>query len=316
MTRPRRYPTRLGCLLLCLAVGHTIRSETVTLTSAADTSLVESAPDNNLGGEPFVPAGVTQNRTRAHGLFRFDFTGQIPPQATVLSATLVLQVTGQPSAGYMAAAFDLHRLLKPWGEGTNTAQFSNHPGIGAPATTNDATWNMRFAFTTNAWTVPGASPTNDYAPAISAQQFVYDVGNSPYVFGPTPSLTADVQAWVDHPDSNFGWLLMADDETANFTARRFGSREDPNNAPQLTVEFIPPLRLLTPRLAGGRFSFTFPAAAGQTGTVEFCTTLAGSDWTALTNFVGSATATNLVVSDPILGPQRFYRVVTTNAAGP
>jgi hypothetical protein len=33
-------------------------------------------------------------------------------------------------------------------------------------------------------------------------------------------------------------MFMCDDEATPFTARRFGSREDPNASPQLTIQFM------------------------------------------------------------------------------
>ena len=49
----------------------------------------------------------------------------------------------------------------------------------------------------------------------------------------------DLQEWLAHPTSNFGWMFMCDDEATPFTARRFGSHEDPNASPQLTIQFTP-----------------------------------------------------------------------------
>ncbi|MHB8520178.1 MAG: DNRLRE domain-containing protein [Limisphaerales bacterium] len=313
---PKWPPATIGlCLLGFVGGPGLVRGDTVALTPVADTSLIETAPDHNLGGELFVPAGVTQNRTRAHGLFRFDLTF-LAPQSRIVSASLILQVTGQPKDGYTPTAFDLHRVLEPWGEGGRTAEFSNHPGMGAPATTNEATWTHRFAFTTNVWTVPGAGATNDYAPGVSAEQFIYDVGNSPYAFGPTPAMTADVQAWLDHPETNFGWLLMAADETANFTARRFASREDTNNTPQLVIEFMPPPRLVAPQITGGRFTFSFTADAGQAYAVEYRNAFGAGAWTPLTNYRAQATTLNIVASDSIFTGQRCYRVAATNTVSP
>ena len=50
-------------------------------------------------------------------------------------------------------------------------------------------------------------------------------------------MVSDVQGWLAGSSSNFGWIFISDDEATPFTARRFGSREDPNAAPQLTVRF-------------------------------------------------------------------------------
>lgn len=54
-------------------------------------------------------------------------------------------------------------------------------------------------------------------------------------------MQSDVQAWVNNPSSNFGWLLHGD-ETINKTARAFASRTPdlPGDAPVLTVTYIVP----------------------------------------------------------------------------
>jgi hypothetical protein len=62
-----------------------------------------------------------------------------------------------------------------------------------------------------------------------------------YTWGSSPRLIQDVQAWVDDPSMNFGWLIMGDEST-NRTATRYDSREHPDseNHPVLTIEFTPP----------------------------------------------------------------------------
>ena len=51
----------------------------------------------------------------------------------------------------------------------------------------------------------------------------------------------DVQCWLDEPGCNNGWLLMGN-ETAQYTAKRFATREWFLQAdrPALTIEFTPP----------------------------------------------------------------------------
>jgi hypothetical protein len=58
-----------------------------------------------------------------------------------------------------------------------------------------------------------------------------------YTFASASNLIADVQAWLTNPASNFGWVLMSQSENITETARRFGSREDADNAPTLVVEY-------------------------------------------------------------------------------
>jgi len=288
-----------------------VRAETVILTSVADTTLIGAAPENNNGGQTFVNAGVTQNYTTNRGLFRFDIGSQVPAGSKITHADLTLEVVRQPPPDdYKPSAFDLHRLLVSWGEGNktnNSSVTSPSIGLGEPATDNEAKWNDRLAFTTNRWTIPGGAATNDYAPSVSASQFVYGVGDSPYTFGPTPAMIADVQMWLDHPDTNFGWLLKSDDEAVNWTACRFGSRENAQNTPLLTIEYEPQIDPV--QLSDNRLILSFTAQAEQDYVVEFRESLSTLDaWSTLTNFAAWPASTNLVVSDPITNGQRFYRL--------
>ena len=60
-----------------------------------------------------------------------------------------------------------------------------------------------------------------------------------HIPGDHPGMVADVQAWVDNSSGNFWWLLKSN-ESANRTAKRFGSRENSTaNQPELTVGYTP-----------------------------------------------------------------------------
>ena len=226
-----------GISLLALGtVTCSSRGDEVSLTASHDTTLIEVAPNSNNGGQAWVNAGTTQNGTRNRGLFQWDLTGAIPAGATILSVDLTLAVTRVPDAGRADSPFSLYRLLVPWGEGNKVA-IDNRGGQGAPATAGEATWNDRF-FGSTPWAAPGGAAGVDFVAAPSTSQYIYDVGRSPYHF---TELVGDVQGWVNNPQSNFGWILIGDDESTPFTARRFGSREEPfGNVPTLTVDFVVP----------------------------------------------------------------------------
>ena len=222
-------------LLSTFSIQHSARADSVTLRPVADTTLIETAPNNNLGGQTFANSGTTQNFTKNRALFRFDVSA-IPTAAQVDSVSLAFEVTRQPVDGYAPADFGLHRMLVSWGEGTKTTANPGSPGQGAPASPGEATWLARFAQTGPNWAAPGGLAGTDFAVASSAGQSIYSVANSPYFFT-SSQLAADVQLWLANPSANFGWMLLANDEGPNFTARRFGSREDGINAPQLLVQF-------------------------------------------------------------------------------
>jgi hypothetical protein len=301
---------QIGCGLAVLGLTCRISSaDTVVLTPVADTTLIEAVPNNNLGGQLFANAGTTQNFTKNRACFRFDLSGNVPQSATITSAKVVFEVTKQPVDGYTPAPFGLHRVLRAWGEGDKTAAEGASPGLGAPATTNEATWIHRFAFTTNTWASPGGAPTIDFAELPSATVYVYGVGDSPYAFGPTAEMVGDVQYWLGHPESNFGWMLICQTESENFTARRFGSRENATKAPLLTIEFTLPPRIERVQHVDNQIQLVFTAQADRTNAVEFGAVLRSGSWSTLTNFPPAAIATNRVAIDPVSQTQRFYRVV-------
>jgi hypothetical protein len=225
----------LASLLTAFSFQLSALADSLSLRPIADTTLIETAPNNNLGGQPFANSGTTQNFTRNRALFRFDVSA-IPTGALVDSVALVLEVTRQPVDGYAPGDFGLHRMLVSWGEGVQTTANPGTPGQGAPAGSGEATWLARFAQTGPNWSAPGGLAGTDFAATASAGQTVYGTANSPYFFT-SAQLAADVQLWLGNPGTNFGWMLLATDEGPNFTARRFGSREDSVNAPQLLVQY-------------------------------------------------------------------------------
>lgn len=50
-------------------------------------------------------------------------------------------------------------------------------------------------------------------------------------------MVADVQAWLDTPERNYGWALLSKDESATQIARTFAAREASAGTPSLEIEF-------------------------------------------------------------------------------
>src|SRR5690606_24919086 len=151
-----------------------------------------------------------------------------PAGSTINSATLTLYMN-RTSIGPQPIA--VHRVIASWGEGTSVG--SGQGGGGGTATAGDATWLHRF-YPDVFWAVPGG----EFVPAASDSIAVGDVGYYTWNAG---SLAADVQAWVDNPAMNFGWMLRGDESTLQ-TSKRFASREasSPSRRPKLEIDFTPP----------------------------------------------------------------------------
>ena len=299
-------PTWISCAL-CAAPFVSL-AESVTLHPVADTTLYETASNNNLGANPDFIAGTTAGNAgqpfRNRALVKFDVAGQIPTGATITSASLTLLVVKTPSAP-ANSTFDLHRLLVSWGEGTKTGS------LGLQATTGEATWTSRF-FLIPQWGVAGGKAGSDFLATASASSFVAGLGR--YSFESTSNVVADVQFWLDNPGSNFGWILISQDEATASTARRFASREGGANAPALVIEYTigqtQPPRLSQMSLLGDTVTFQFNVAPQQTYAVEFNNAIGTTNWLTLTNIVAQPAATNITVSDSVTASHRCYRVKT------
>lgn len=282
------------------------RGESATLAPGADTTLFESAPEFNMGGWTHVAAGTTgsaADRTRNRGLFRFDVAAAVPPGAVVTQVVLTLTVTRVPGrmggGGPVASTFHLHRVLHGWGEGGKLGD------RGFPADPDEATWNVP-GIAGAPWAGAGGRAGEDVATASSASQFV--AGKGAYAFGPSPGLVADVQRWLEAPESNFGWMLVTEAEGTAKTARGFGSREAAGAGPQLRIEFAAPagLRLDAPERAGDGLRFEFLAQPARTYAVE--ATDSFEAWLTVTNYPASDSVTNRTVTVPVPGARRFFRL--------
>lgn len=304
--RPTRQKLIETACLAVLLAGQAFRCQGDLITNlppVADTTLFEDAPDNNLGATATLIAGTTATGFRNRALVKFDLAG-IPANATITSAALTLNVVKAGSGP--GSTFDLHFMLQDWGEGSGTGN------QGTPANTGEATWNNRFHPSTP-WNSPGATADADYVATISATNFMDGAGS--YTFVSTPGLVSDVQAWLNHPGNNFGWILISEDEMDLATARRIGSREDPNNTPVLTVQYTVPAPPVPPTIAsaarvGDQFQFSFNAESNRSYTVQYIGALTGTNWGVLTNISPMLAPANVLVSDPLTTSNRFYRVRT------
>src|SRR5712664_1132256 len=213
-------------LLSLLQWSNSIQASTVSIHPTADTTLQEAFPNNNLGDGTSFTAGGRRQGGRTRALLLFDIAGNIPAGSIVNSVSLTLNCIQAPSGG-VNSTFDLDRLLASWGEGNG----SDHGG--STAGPGQATWNNRFGSSGSPWSTSGG----DFSPTASASRSVAGFGS--YTFASTAGLVADVQAWLNSPANDFGWLLRSESELTGTSIRRFGSRDSGASAPTLTISYTP-----------------------------------------------------------------------------
>lgn len=279
----RRIITVSTALLFTVLICSVVLGATVALQPVADTSLFENSPDNNLGTADLA-AGTTSSGSKSRALIRFELAGKVPGDATITSVELMLRVSRNPPSS-VASTFGLYRALQGWSEGRKGGR------TGSPATAGETSWNVR-SFPAALWSAPGASAPSDYAATASGTTSISGLGS--YLFASAPQLIADIQSWLATPGANFGWILISQSESLPRTARRFASREDPNNGPLLIIQYSTPAQGTPPAITAHPQSQT--VAAG--GAVSF-----------------SATGSNLAFNNVQTVNAGNYSVVVSNSAG-
>lgn len=213
-----------------LAFASPALADTAVLRAVADGTLIEP----NDGGQYALGAayniycgrvGVNGLGTLRRAVVRFDLSS-IPPGSTILSVSFKAYMS-QTSTG--AQDCKLHRAQQSWGEGLSFA----FGGGGTLPEVNDATWTYRY-WPTTLWTTAGGV----FSPVASASKSINAVGF--YTWATTNALVADVQAWVNAPTENYGWVIVGNEAVLE-TAKRFDSREsaDQTHHPTITITYTP-----------------------------------------------------------------------------
>jgi hypothetical protein len=211
----------------------------VSITSYLDNTLFEELEFDTLSnalGEHFFAGnnagGATGGPDARRGLIAFDIAATLPAGATVDSVALELNMT-KLRPGDAARNISLHVVTASWGEGTSIADLGPGEGGGGIATPGDATWLDRFRGT-SLWTTEGG----DFNAGPSATTNVGNLGRYTWT---SSQMASDVQAWLDTPASNFGWILIGN-EADSGSVRQFDTHENatPANRPRLLIFYTAP----------------------------------------------------------------------------
>ena len=286
----------LHSLPVLALVGWPAWADTAVLTPAADTYITQQFPNGNNTGATELTCGTQgpmAGSARNRALFKFDPGHSIPAGADITAARFSLVVTRAPDFE-VDSQFELHRVLRDWNVDETTWKLRSKPDV--------------------AWFIPGGASGLDYSSTISASTLISEIG--PYAYDSTPAAVADVQSWLDNPASNFGWILISDQESQAFSARRIASVDQGADLITLEVEYTspPPPKIEAAHLEQGRFSLQFDAQASYCYTVEFLETLGAGSWTTLTNVCAKLVSQTVVAKDPdpvSAHPARFYRIAIT-----
>ena len=121
---------------------------------------------------------------------------------------------------------------------------------------------------------------------------------------------ADVQAWLENPSTNFGWLIKDEIESSATTARRFGSREDAVNSPRLRIEYeiAHVVRISSAAIVNGQFCLRFTAQAGKSYIVERRERMGEGSWNIISTLPPATTTQEATMCDPLGVGNAFYHI--------
>ena len=284
---------RLLLSLAALMSAVVLNAQTITINPAKDNAIYSELV-NNSAGLGYLYSGETCGGNYRRALLQFDIAGAVPAGATITDVTLTLNCNIVSVSAGPSKDFSLHEMLEDWGEGTSVPGGAG--GTGAAATTGDATWSMSF-FPSTLWTSGG-----NFDPTASATSSIGDATGD-YSWS-SASMVADVQAWLDAPSSNFGWILKTD-ESATCEARRWGSK-DLGTVPELEITYVLPVSAVCQNITAyldATGSVTIDPAdldGGSTGTI---TSFESSDSTFdCSDIGGGAGGAPLIITGVIDGP--------------
>jgi hypothetical protein len=186
-----------------------------------DTHITEYSGNNgnNMGGNieneccEYNPANIDAKSV----LIWFDVSS-IPRNAIIGEATLELYMTNCRN-GTNEKEVAAHRLLKDWAEGTGT-------GIDGITATKDQVCGQ-WTGTGDVWAKIGAEePGEDFVEEADDTLEIAGATNEWYVW----DVTEMCQYWIQHPDENFGAILLEPRPHANTLGTKvFASKENSND---------------------------------------------------------------------------------------
>ncbi len=232
MAYAKRLWAAVGAVLATALTTGSVLGATATLTAVKDASIYADNTSNANGAGIYMHCGSNSGGAVRRALVQFDLSS-IPAGSTITAATLTLFGSTGASNNTASTTIEIHKLTQTWSEGSSVPPSNGGSGIAAAA--GDVTWNRR-TYNTTSWTNAGGT----FSGTVSASASVPEASGARNWTG--AQVLADVQGWYANSATNFGWILIGDENTDQ-TARRFSSRQHAtvSERPKLVITYTPPV---------------------------------------------------------------------------
>ncbi|WP_027419396.1 T9SS type A sorting domain-containing protein [Crocinitomix catalasitica] len=212
--------SKLLAIVLAMMSLHVFGQISIDLNPIQDNSIYSESDFSNGLGELYSGLDCDGNIRRA--LIQFDVEDAIPPGAVITNVSLTLNVSAYDESA-ADAIYSIHKITRSWGEGTS---FGDDDG--ASPIMPDATWEHAM-FSDELWSDLGG----DFEGVSSGDQLL-TVDTDDFLWT-DPQMIEDVENWIADPATNFGWVLIGDEDT-DCSIRRIGSKDE-GIEPILTIEY-------------------------------------------------------------------------------
>ncbi|WP_426994544.1 DNRLRE domain-containing protein [Methylomonas sp. CM2] len=241
----RRAPPGLAFAVLGFALAGLpvagVGAATITLGAGKVSTIFENQPTHSIGRGPAVFIGGDADGSPRRGLIDFNIAANLPATAVITGVELTLYLADVAGAGGSEDAtprtIELHRLTGNWAHGPTALGVTQIEGTdqGFPAIPPSPTWLDRRYLQNQPWATPGG----DFQPLTSASTLVGQAIGAAYTWASTPELVADVQAMLNAPSTNNGWVLLNAEEWSPDTYRVFYSQawDDTALRPRLKISY-------------------------------------------------------------------------------
>jgi len=201
-----------------------------------------SALDEHSNGLGLIVVGVSGGgviKTIRRGLFKWNLTAFWDELTHTYGSTInitkvSIQVKSFSPAAQPHMQLDLHLMEENWGAGDSNA--STSPELGVPSTKDDASWIWSM-YPSTPWQLEGGTFTEQ-----STAELFTTSGTQSYSWH-SNRLIAQFKLTIQEPDTFFGWVIKAHNESNADGVNMFMGTGD--DGPVMIVEFTgnPPLWL-------------------------------------------------------------------------
>ncbi len=230
----------LALFLVLILSSSAYAQQHVTVLAEQDATLYENdtgSLGNGTGDHNFVGrTGSNGGNALRRTVIKFPDVGVEIPNSAAIDSVFFTFFVNKVGNARLPKTITLNTVTTPWTFGESDP--SGNEGQGTQALENDATW-IHSSFPDDTWDSPGGDFIVD---TLAVGEIT---GTGSYTFKGSEAFIDLVQGWKDSTISNYGIMILGEENLSQSTSIRFASVENPE------ISTIPLLRIYFTDLSSG-----------------------------------------------------------------